>query len=111
LFSAINWCLYNEGTEGIGALVSKEEALKYPMGKELETSVKIWFEHRGITYVAIRKAKERKVARRDFSPKKEDSESSKYHNFILERLPTTETDFVVYEAHDTVCYLYLIRTY
>ncbi|MFZ0929708.1 MAG: AAA family ATPase [Syntrophobacteraceae bacterium] len=97
LFNAINWCLYNEGVEGIGALVSKEEALKYPMGKELVTTVKIWFEHRGTTYVAIRKAGERKVARKDVAPRQGNNELSKYRDFTLQRLPPEESDFVVYE--------------
>lgn len=99
LFNAINWCLYNTGVEGIGALVSKEEALKYPMGKEILTSVKIWFEHRGNSYVAIRKAWERKVPIKEPAPRQGDEEFSKYRDFVLQRLPSEEDDFVVFEEH------------
>jgi DNA sulfur modification protein DndD len=96
LFTAINWCLYNEEVDGIGALVSKEEALKHPMGKELITTVKIWFEHRGVTYVAIRRAGEKKVPTRNHG----NSEPSKYRDFTLQRLPIEESDFAVYEEHE-----------
>lgn len=99
LFNAINWCMYNEGVEDIGALVSKEEALHYPMGKELIASVKIWFEHRGTTYVAVRKVGEKKVRGTNVTANPVDQEPSKYRNFILQRLPSEDSDFVVYEEH------------
>jgi DNA sulfur modification protein DndD len=99
LFNAINWCLYKEGAEGIGALVSKEEALRYPMGKELIATVKIWFEHRGTTYVAIRRVGEKKVARVDAVKIQGKDEPSKYRDFTLRRLPTEDSDFMVYEEH------------
>jgi DNA sulfur modification protein DndD len=97
LFSAINWCFYNEGVEEIGALVSKEEALKHELGEVIETSVKIWFTHLGTDYVAIRKAREKKLPRKDQKSNAEDVEESKYRNFILERLPPQNEDFKVFE--------------
>lgn len=94
LFSAINWCLYNEGVEQIGALVSKEAALEKEYGDILECSVKIWFEHEGSKYVATRIAKERKVPIETGSEEDEDGEE-KYKSFTMERLPAEEADFVL----------------
>ena len=54
LFSAINWCLYERGIEGIGEIVSKRALNEAGEGKEITTSVQISFQHQGKVYVADR---------------------------------------------------------
>jgi DNA sulfur modification protein DndD len=53
-FSAINWCLYGEGIEDIGEIISKRAIKEAPIGEEVTTSVQISFIHQGKMYVADR---------------------------------------------------------
>ena len=46
-FSAINWCLYGEGIEDIGEIISKRAIKEAPIGEEVTTSVQISFIHQG----------------------------------------------------------------
>lgn len=96
LFTAMNWCLYAEGAENIGALVSKEAALNIDFGETAECEVRIWFEHQGEKYLAIRRAKERKE-KLDEPP---EGEEEKYKNFKLLRLPEQEGDFILLRGVD-----------
>ena len=54
LFSAINWCLYGAGVEGIGELVSKRALTEADEGKTVRTTVLIEFRHRARRYIAKR---------------------------------------------------------
>ena len=54
LFSAINWCLYGQGVEDIGELVSKRALNDAEINDEVITSVQISFRHEGKTFVAHR---------------------------------------------------------
>jgi DNA sulfur modification protein DndD len=53
-FSAINWCLYDEGIDDIGEIVSKRALDEASPGDEVTTSVQISFVHKGKIYVADR---------------------------------------------------------
>lgn len=54
LFSAVNWCLYEQGVEEIGELASKEALARTPDGDKVETSVSISFIHQHRRYLAKR---------------------------------------------------------
>lgn len=54
LFSAINWCLYEAGVEGIGQLVSKEAVARAKEGEIIPCVVSIGFIHNGHKYIAER---------------------------------------------------------
>jgi len=54
LFVAINWCLYGEGAEGIGELISKEAAARAKPGEEIEARVDVAFTHNGEKYISSR---------------------------------------------------------
>ncbi|HNP87517.1 MAG TPA: AAA family ATPase [Kouleothrix sp.] len=57
LFAALNWCLYGEGVEGIGQIISKEAVLRAEVGEEVRTKVVVTFIHEGQRYVASRQLK------------------------------------------------------
>lgn len=57
LFAAINWCLYGEGVEGIGQIISKEAVRRAEIGEEVSTKVVVTFIHEGQRYVASRQLK------------------------------------------------------
>ena len=54
LFVAINWCLYGEGAEGIGYLVSKEALKRANPGETVTARVKIAFVDDGERYICSR---------------------------------------------------------
>ena len=56
-FAALNWCLYGEGVEGIGQIISKEAVLRADAGEEVRTKVVVTFIHEGQRYVASRQLK------------------------------------------------------
>lgn len=56
LFSAINWCLYDQGVEDIGQLVSKEAISRANNGEQVPCVVTIGFIHRGQRFIAERVA-------------------------------------------------------
>lgn len=56
-FAAINWCLYGEGVEGIGQIISKEAVRRAEVGEEVLTKVVVTFIHEGQRYVASRQLK------------------------------------------------------
>lgn len=60
LFAAINWCLYGEGVEGIGQIISKEAVREANSGDEVITKVVMRFVHGGQRYLASRQLKGRK---------------------------------------------------
>lgn len=54
LFVALNWCLYGEGAENIGELISKEAVRKAPPGEKVAARVKLSFRHGTEKYIASR---------------------------------------------------------
>lgn len=54
LFAAINWCLYGEGAENIGELISKEAARSTQVGRQVTARVKLSFRHGAEHYVSLR---------------------------------------------------------
>ncbi len=54
MFLAINWCLYGEGTENVGELLSKECVRLAPMGEQLRCSVELTFTHDGQRFLVRR---------------------------------------------------------
>lgn len=61
LFSAINWCLYEQGADDIGQLVSKEAMARAPEGERVPCVVTIGFIDKGQRFIAERVAYYRKV--------------------------------------------------
>ena len=57
LFAALNWCLYGEGVEGIGEIISKETVRQAEVGEEVITKVVVTFVHEGQRYHASRQLK------------------------------------------------------
>jgi len=55
LFLALNWCLYGEGVENIGQIISKEAVSRARQGEVVETKVDVTFSHGGRRYTASRK--------------------------------------------------------
>lgn len=45
LFGALNWCLYGEGVEGIGQIISKEAVRQAEVGEEVRSKVVVVFLH------------------------------------------------------------------
>lgn len=56
-FSALNWCLYGEGVENIGQIISKEAVQRASVGEMVHAQVDIVFNHEGQRYIATRKIK------------------------------------------------------
>ena len=54
LFTALNWCLYGQGADEIGELVSKRAIAEAMPGEELEMNVQLMFLHEGQRYMATR---------------------------------------------------------
>ena len=54
LFTALNWCLYGEGAENIGQIISKEAVLRAAVGEEVISKVVVVFTHDGQRYRASR---------------------------------------------------------
>jgi len=54
LFIALNWCLYGEGAENIGELISKEAVKRASPGEKVSARVKLWFRHGTEKYLASR---------------------------------------------------------
>ena len=50
LFLALNWCLYDEGVDNIGELISKEAISRAQVGEPVQTSVELTFIHNGERY-------------------------------------------------------------
>lgn len=55
LFLALNWCLYGEGVDNIGQIISKEAVSRSQPGEIVETKVDVTFHHGGKRYTASRK--------------------------------------------------------
>ncbi len=55
LFLALNWCLYGEGVDNIGQIISKEAISRAQPGEIVETKVDVTFFHGGKRYTASRK--------------------------------------------------------
>jgi len=54
LFLAINWCLYGEGVDNVGELISKEAIKQASPGDTVTMSVELSFLHDGERYLAKR---------------------------------------------------------
>lgn len=54
LFVALNWCLYGEGADNVGELISKEAAKRTKPGQKVKARVKLAFRHLSDRYVAER---------------------------------------------------------
>ena len=55
LFLALNWCLYGEGVDNIGQIISKELVSRARLGEIVETKVDVTFLHNGKRHTASRK--------------------------------------------------------
>ena len=55
LFLALNWCLYGEGVDNIGQIISKEAVECAQAGSIVETRVDVTFHHGNKRYTASRK--------------------------------------------------------
>lgn len=81
LFLALNWCLYGEGVENIGQIVSKEAVSRAQRGDSIETKVDVTFFHGGRRFTASRKL---------LGQKQEDGRVAEARNstvFVLMRTP------------------------
>jgi DNA sulfur modification protein DndD len=56
-FTALNWCLYGEGVENIGQIISKEAVRQADVGEQVVTKVVVTFIHEGQRYIASRQLK------------------------------------------------------
>jgi len=56
-FTALNWCLYGEGVENIGQIISKEAVRQADIGDAVLTKVVVTFLHEGQRYIASRQLK------------------------------------------------------
>jgi DNA sulfur modification protein DndD len=56
-FTAINWCLYGEGADNIGQIISKEAVQCAQDGEEVISKVVVTFFHEGQRYMASRQLK------------------------------------------------------
>ena len=54
LFLAINWCLYGEGVDNVGELISKEAIKLASPGDTVSMSVELAFSHDGERYLVKR---------------------------------------------------------
>ncbi len=54
LFLAMNWCLYGEGVDNVGELISKEAIKQASPGDIVTMSVELYFSHKGERYLAKR---------------------------------------------------------
>lgn len=54
LFLAINWCLYGEGVDNVGELISKEAIKQASPGDTVPMSVELAFSHNGERYLVKR---------------------------------------------------------
>ena len=54
LFLALNWCLYEEGIDNIGELISKEAVSRAEAEEQVQTSVELTFLHDGERYLIRR---------------------------------------------------------
>ena len=69
LFTALNWCLYGLGAEGIGELVSKRALAEAPLRGEVEMKVQVAFTHSGERLTATRVHTVTKTAEQEWQPK------------------------------------------
>lgn len=53
-FLALNWCLYGEGVDSIGQIISKEAVSRAKVGEIITTKVDITFMHEGQRFMASR---------------------------------------------------------
>lgn len=54
LFLAINWCLYGEGVDNVGELISKEAIKLAGLGENIGMSVELAYSHDGERYLVTR---------------------------------------------------------
>jgi DNA sulfur modification protein DndD len=83
LFLALNWCLYGEGVDNIGQIISKEAVSRARQGEVIETKVDVTFLHGGKRYTASRKL----VGQKQAGGKVQEARTSA--EFILMRTPPT----------------------
>ncbi|MCK6580454.1 MAG: AAA family ATPase [Anaerolineae bacterium] len=81
LFLALNWCLYGEGVDNIGQIISKEAVRRARQGEIVETKVEITFFHGSNRYTASRKLIGQKQANGTVQEAKTTIE------FVLMRIP------------------------
>jgi DNA sulfur modification protein DndD len=83
LFLALNWCLYGEGVDNIGQIISKEAVSRAKQAEIVTTKVAIYFLHEGQRYVASRQLQGQK--QKDGSV----LEARTNTEFMLMRTPTS----------------------
>ncbi len=54
LFLALNWCLYGEGVDNVGELISKEAISRAKVNEQVQTTVELTFFHEGERYLVRR---------------------------------------------------------
>lgn len=81
LFLALNWCLYGEGVDNIGQIISKEAVSHAHPGEIVETKVEITFFHSSNRYTASRKLVGQKM------PNGKVQEAKTTTEFVLMRIP------------------------
>ena len=54
LFLALNWCLYGEGVDNVGELISKEAISRAKVNEHVQTTVELTFFHEGERYLVRR---------------------------------------------------------
>jgi len=81
LFLALNWCLYGEGVDNIGQIISKEAVSRAQIGEIVETKVDVTFHHGNKRYTASRKL----VGQRQPSGKILEAKTTA--EFVLMRVP------------------------
>lgn len=59
-FLALNWCLYGEGVDSIGQIISKEAVSRAKVGEIVTTKVDITFMHEGQRFIASRQLRGQK---------------------------------------------------
>ena len=69
LFTALNWVLYDLGTDDIGELVSKQAIDEAIIGDDVEMQVQLAFSHGGQRYTAARALTVNKVGKKEWQPK------------------------------------------
>lgn len=60
LFTAINWCLFGEGHEGMGDLLNRKVVSETNVGDPINLEVRVGFVHETVIYKAIRTMEYRK---------------------------------------------------
>lgn len=83
LFLALNWCLYGEGVDNIGQIISKEAVSRARQSEIIETRVDVTFLHEGKRYTASRKL----IGQKQADGRVQEARTSA--EFVLMRTPPT----------------------